>query len=485
MGSVMMGTMAQQINQGIAKHKQNVERSRGMLENMLPIPESDLTNMWNIAQLLADSDPTAEQTWRIELAIFRAIGKAHWRQWDMKTNAKGRVDLGSFFQDATARGQVWWARYILRLYGTMGHKVKAVYHDSVTGETLSPLYFYIKGTYPSLALATTGSEQINGTDKTYRMRLQDILFNFRLVQNTSLTVAARYHSPQYIAEVFTAAGLTASENDCMALMNAIGFKWTWKRGVKFSGRGIAQDTLGIDLHSVHNVDMGNGVNKQGLIIALIACFTSFHGHIGWTWLNHVLIQGAWPWLGGYNKSYAKTVFTAMVCMFCCVRHGYVWSGAGPVVLRLAGKLVDPECFGTGRLRLRGTGSLGGEKVLYEPVPKTNETEEGEAPAVSEGAEKVSSRHFHSRVALLYTPHCGPYHSISPCALRSLCRLTSSRCARMPRVWQVPKILRHQSGPRQLQSRNPPPSLCLHVVTSLGVRRAIMELSCASLVVSPW
>lgn len=393
-GSQLMGIFTHQISQGIAEHRKNVERSRGMLQSMLPISEPDLLNIWNTAQLLADSNPAAEQTWKVELAIFKAIANVHWQQWDHNNHAKNRVDLGSFIKNSMARLQIWQFLYVARLYSTMAHTIGAVYHDSISKETVAPLHFYIKGTYPSLALATTGAEAEKKSDKMYRMRIQDILFHFRLVQNASLTVSQRYYSKQYVAEVFASAGLTASSYDAMALLNTIGFKGT--NGRTLTGQGIAHASLGTDLHTVHNVDLGNGVNRQTLIVALIAAYASFQGNFGWSWFNRILIQGAWPWLGGYSKSYAKTVFAAMVCLFCCVRHGHAWSGVGDLILRLARKLVDPNCFGAGRVRVRAGGRLAGGKVLYEPVPKAKEDKKkGEK---KEGHEKENAESSDEKVS---------------------------------------------------------------------------------------
>ncbi len=227
-----------------------------------------------------------------------------------------------------------------------------------------------KGNLPQSWLGYNRKRNRQQEDKMYRLRLQDVLFHFRLTQNMSYTVSQRYCSTHYLAEVFTQAGLTNSEADAIGLMNTIGLDWShFKHLNRASGSGFGLATLGRDLHTIHNVDLGNGTNRQTMLVALIADFASFHGNAGWVWFNSMLIQGAWPWLGGYSKSYAKTVFTAMVCLFCCVRHGYIWDGVGMLILRLARKLVDPDAFSGGRIKFRGAGRLVGEKVLYEPVPK--------------------------------------------------------------------------------------------------------------------
>lgn len=369
-GADLVNIMAQQVQMGMAQVRKDLERSRGMLRSMTPIPEADLSNIWNTSLLIADSIPSAEQSWKVEPAMFRAIARVHWKQWDMKSHAKKRVDFGSLMQNSMGRLQNWQRRYMTRVYSTMGHGIVAVYHDNITKETIDPLYFRTKGTYPSLGLITTGNETDDKDDKMYRLRLQDVLFHFRLTQNLSYTVSQRYFSTQYLAEVFTRAGLTNSEADAIGLVNTIGLDWNhFKRLNRASGKGFGLATLGRDLHTIHNIDLGNGTNRQAMLVALIANFASFHGNAGWVWFNSMLIQGAWPWLGGYSKSYAKTVFTAMVCLFCCVRHGYTWNGVGMLILRLARKLVDSEAFGGARIKFRGAGRLSGEKVLYEPVPK--------------------------------------------------------------------------------------------------------------------
>jgi len=127
-----MSTMAYQVNMGMAQVQKNLERSRGMLQSMTPIPEADLSNIWNTSLLIADSNPSAEQSWKVEPAMFRAIARMHWKQWDMKSHAKKRVDLGSLMQNSMGRLQNWQGRYMTRVYSTMGHGIVAVYHDNVT-----------------------------------------------------------------------------------------------------------------------------------------------------------------------------------------------------------------------------------------------------------------------------------------------------------------------------------------------------------------
>lgn len=366
----------------MAQAQKNLNRSRGMLQSMFPIPEADLSNMWNTASLIADSNPSAERSWRVEPAVFLAIARVHWKQWDMKSHAKKRVDLGSLVQNSLGRLHNWQVQYMTRVYSTMGHGIVALYHDSLSKETVDPLYFRTKGTFPSLDSITPGSET-DSNDKMYRRRLQDVLFHFRLTQNMSFAVSRRYCSTQYLAEVFTEAGLTRSEAGAIGLMNAIGFHWNhYKRRNRASGKGYGRVNLGRDLHTVHNIVLEDGTNRQALVVALIADFASFHGNSGWVWFNSMLIQGAWPWLGDYSKSYAKTVFSAIVCLFCCVRHGYIWDGVGTLIVRLASKLVDSNAFGGGRIKVRGAGRLVGKKVLYEPVPKHDKK------SLSENVEKM-------------------------------------------------------------------------------------------------
>ncbi len=79
-GAELMSNMAHQVNMGMAQAQKNLERSRGMLRSMTPIPEADLSNILNTSLLIADSNPSAEQSWKVEPAIFLAIARVHWKQ---------------------------------------------------------------------------------------------------------------------------------------------------------------------------------------------------------------------------------------------------------------------------------------------------------------------------------------------------------------------------------------------------------------------
>jgi hypothetical protein len=229
----------------------------------------------------------------------------------------------------------------------MGNKISRIYSDIFRRCTTPPEYYKIKGLYPSSA---------DTNDKIYRMGLEKTYTNFILHRNASLQVALRYLSGAYYVEVFCDAGL-AEYNEAQGIyQQALMRQWTLT--------GAGKENIGAGLHSRFK-------GRDGLIVAMIACQGSFYGSRGWTFLTRTLIQGGWPWLGNYAKDYAKVIYLAMICLFCIVRHapGTRRPDIGQLILALAAKLVDPNCFGVGMVKVRVNDELAGKKVTYEPVPK--------------------------------------------------------------------------------------------------------------------
>jgi len=230
----------------------------------------------------------------------------------------------------------------------MGHKVKAMRADSFKGETGKAEWLSTPGNYPSA----------DGSDQTFRLSLEKALSNFYLKANMSHTVMNWYYSKEYCAQVFAASGLVSYEE----AQSLLGIAWL---GMLQPWRpfGTITENIGVQLHTIYK-------GREALILAAIACQGSFQGERGWTLFNQTLVQGAWPWLGNYPKSYAKTHFLAMVCLFTIVRQNRSQgANIGALILALARKLVDTNCWGVGEVKIRYSDSLSDPKALYEPVPK--------------------------------------------------------------------------------------------------------------------
>lgn len=228
----------------------------------------------------------------------------------------------------------------------MADRVCRIYADNIRGYTVPPEYYKTKGIYPV-------SEDIN--DKAYRSAIDRTLMHFRLHGNASSTVLRRYKSDAYRIELFHATGLSELHDVLAIHEEARMLRWTMT--------GAGKGNIGIKLHTTCR-------NRQGLIMAMIACQGSFQGERGWVFFTRTLIQGAWPWLGGYTKDYAKTIYLAMICLFTIVRQGSGYRpDIGQLILALAARLVDPNCFGLGCIRVRVNDKLAEDSVRYEPMPR--------------------------------------------------------------------------------------------------------------------
>lgn len=250
-----------------------------------------------------------------------------------------------------------------RLYVSMGHKVKSIHTDTFRSSSGRPELLATPGTYPpsSTALSTTSpTSKEKDQDQTYRLMIEKALSNLSLKTNMSHTVLNHYYSLTYAAAVLYTSGLVASPSEAEELL---GLAWL---GILTPLRPLGTMTrnLGAELHFSPSFK-----GKEGLVMAAIACQGSFQGERGWMLWNQTLVQGAWPWLGGYGKAYAKTVYLALVCLFTLLRQNGGVNGVGEIILRLVEKVVDGTCWGIGEMKVRSVESLNGEKVLYEPVPK--------------------------------------------------------------------------------------------------------------------
>src|SRR5437763_864573 len=87
-------------------------------------------------------------------------------------------------------------------------------------------------------------------------------------------------------------------------------------------------------------------------------------------LNKVLIQGGWPWLRGYNKTFAKAVFLVTVSLFGALELGYVNAGVAEDLTALARLLVGRDGSGW-PLRVRKNHRLHDKKVRVAAAEKKN------------------------------------------------------------------------------------------------------------------
>ena len=101
----------------------------------------------------------------------------------------------------------------------------------------------------------------------------------------------------------------------------------------------------------------------------IACCGVYRGHHGWQKLSGALALGAWPWLRGYLKVYAKAIYVIMVSLCSAVELGYLDHTVFPLLMGLAGCLVGrSDVGGGGQWRIRYDPRLLDAKSLIQAVP---------------------------------------------------------------------------------------------------------------------
>ena len=101
----------------------------------------------------------------------------------------------------------------------------------------------------------------------------------------------------------------------------------------------------------------------------IACCGVYRGHHGWQNLSGALAHGAWPWLRGYLKVYAKAIYVTMVSLCSAVELGYLDHTVFPLLMGLAGCLVGrSDVGGGGQWRIRHDPRLHDAKSLIQAVP---------------------------------------------------------------------------------------------------------------------
>ena len=75
-----------------------------------------------------------------------------------------------------------------------------------------------------------------------------------------------------------------------------------------NGRPSLPENFGKLLHSVPE-------QHARFFLIAIACCGVYQGHFGWYRLSGALVEGAWPWLRRYTKTYAKTIYVLMVSIY--------------------------------------------------------------------------------------------------------------------------------------------------------------------------
>jgi hypothetical protein len=131
-----------------------------------------------------------------------------------------------------------------------------------------------------------------------------------------------------------------------------------------------RDNLGCEFHAMSQ-------QQASLELLTVALYGCFYGQFGWWRFNKVLIQGAWPWLNGYNKAFAKAAYAILVSLFAAVETGKVDNrGAGQLMLRVANALVAREGSGISPIQVRQNNRLKAAKtkvfgiyVSKKPVPQ--------------------------------------------------------------------------------------------------------------------
>jgi hypothetical protein len=126
------------------------------------------------------------------------------------------------------------------------------------------------------------------------------------------------------------------------------------------GFGDLNEAVGFGLHT--------WPEEQGQdYLIVLACAGVFGGHTIWHRLAVTLVQGAWPWLRGFTKTYAMIIFTLMVSLCSAVEQGYIDSGIKPLLMQLAATLIGRDDVG-GPWRIRTTSRLKAPKILLAATP---------------------------------------------------------------------------------------------------------------------
>lgn len=142
-----------------------------------------------------------------------------------------------------------------------------------------------------------------------------------------------------------------------------GSKWIGLRGRTLAPR----EHLGRELHSWSE-------DEAALLLIAVALYGNRLGMQGWRHFNLVLVQGGWPWLVGYTKAYAKSVWIVLISFFSAVEEGAMAEdvGVGHLMLNLAKTLVRRVGGGPTGVKLRLNDRLVGPKTkIYGTTMTSN------------------------------------------------------------------------------------------------------------------
>lgn len=264
-----------------------------------------------------------------------------------KGNARARK-LFRPFQNAVDNmrnptGNAW-----RKAYSQFRYVVRNLYSDAVKKQTSYP-YPRLKGAWPSRAprrmdvLGMRGDVKIN----------HDLNVVIRGLQVDEHSVREIW-SWDYIAPTAAAVGVRDARNVLRTLFPVWGMYTT------------RPSTLNRDLIvALHRLE-----EKQAReYIVALACIGAWRGQFVWDRLATLLCQGAWPWLGGYNKVYAKIIFVLMASICAAVDMGLTNGSMAEILDDLASCLI-PRQMGW-PWRIRTNQRLGVDKVKISAVPAVN------------------------------------------------------------------------------------------------------------------
>jgi hypothetical protein len=237
-----------------------------------------------------------------------------------------------------------------KFYGKAGNKIRSIIADTLLSRTTVPYYIGEKAAYPPTQ---------DGNSKVFR-ETNRALDGFMLGgsnDNKSKKVHI-YNSPQIVTELLARTGLVDTKRAC-TILRMVFPQWETSR----AWNPDTAENLGMAFHLWQEHD-------TILSVVMLACYGCFKGHRAWARLNKVLIQGAWPWLRGYNKAMAKAVFLVMVSLFGALELDYVNAGVAEHLTALARLLVGRDGSG-GALRVRRNDRLKDKKVRVAAVEKKN------------------------------------------------------------------------------------------------------------------
>lgn len=98
-----------------------------------------------------------------------------------------------------------------------------------------------------------------------------------------------------------------------------------------NGRPSLPANFGKLLHTVPE-------QQARFFLIAIACCGVYQGHFGWYRLSAALVEGAWPWLRRYTKTYAKAIYVLMVSICGGAELGCLSNAILPLLEGLAASL---------------------------------------------------------------------------------------------------------------------------------------------------